>query len=95
MSAEKKAVRHINLRKAGKDISINIVILIVSLIMLFPLFWIMITACKGQIEILKNPLAIIPDEFYLFKNFKTVWERADWLLYYKNSILLTVCTLPP
>ena len=92
MNAEKKALGRIRLRKAGKDVSINVAILVISLLMLFPLAWIIVTACKSQVEILKNPLALIPDEFYFFKNLEEVWRRADWLLYYKNSIVLTFAT---
>ena len=92
MNAEQKAIRHVNVRKRRKDISINLLILIVSLLMLFPLAWIIITACKNQVEILKNPLALIPHEFYFLKNLQTVWQRADWLVYYKNTIVLTLVT---
>ena len=92
MTADTKAVRVINHKRRRKDVAINVVILAVSLLMLFPLIWIVVTACKPQIEILKHPLELIPKDFSLIENFKTVWKRADWLIYYKNTIILTFLT---
>lgn len=70
--------------------AVNAVILMVSLAALFPLFWIFITAMKSQVEILKEPMKLIPAVNMFAENFKEVWARADWPLYYKNTIVLTV-----
>lgn len=72
-----------------KDIVLNLLILAISLIALLPLLWIVITACKSQVEILKEPLKIIADKNMFVENFKVVWERADWPLYFKNTLILT------
>lgn len=77
-------------RLSPEKIAVNAVILFVSLAALFPLFWIFITAMKSQVEILKEPMKLIPAVNMFAENFKEVWARADWLLYYKNTIVLTV-----
>lgn len=91
MTDNKESFRHTGRKRRYRTLGINLIILAVSILMLFPLLWIIVTACKPQIEILKNPLALIPENFYFIENLKTVWQRADWLVYYKNSIVLTFC----
>jgi sn-glycerol 3-phosphate transport system permease protein len=77
-------------RGGVKSFVINGFILCFSLLLLFPLGWIIITSMKSQAEVLKNPLALIPRPNMFLKNLLTVWGRADWLRYYKNTIILTV-----
>ena len=77
-------------RLSPGKLAVNAVILMVSLAALFPLFWIFITAMKSQVEILKEPMKLIPAVNMFAENFKEVWARADWPLYYKNTIVLTV-----
>lgn len=79
-----------NSRVNLKKIFINLFVVILSLLMLFPLFWIVITANKGQIEVLKEPLKIIPEKAMFWENFQEVWSRADWLRYFRNTVILTI-----
>ena len=72
-----------------KKLFANILVIFLSLLMLLPLFWIVVTANKGQIEVLKEPLKIIPDKAMFWENLREVWSRADWLLYFKNTLILT------
>ena len=69
--------------------ALNALVLAVSLLALLPLIWIVITAAKSQIEILKEPLKLIPEVNMLFDNLAEVWSRADWPLYFKNTTVLT------
>lgn len=73
----------------GRQALFSGVILLISLAALLPLIWIVITAMKTQVDILKEPLRINPSLSVLADNFRQVWARADWLLYFKNSLLLT------
>jgi sn-glycerol 3-phosphate transport system permease protein len=43
---------------------------------------------KSQTEVLRNPLALIPRPNMFFKNLQSVWGRADWPVYYKNTLIL-------
>lgn len=84
-----KAYRRYKRVRPWKDIVLNALILLISIGALLPLFWILVTACKSQIEILKEPLKIIPEVNMFWSNFQEVWSRGDWVLYYKNTIILT------
>ena len=76
--------------KKCRSFAVNSLILILSVFALFPLFWICITAMKTQGEILREPLSIRPNLQALRENMTEVWGRADWLLYYRNTIILTI-----
>ena len=76
--------------KKCRSFVVNSLILILSVFALFPLFWICITAMKTQGEILREPLSITPNLQALRENMTEVWGRADWLLYYSNTIILTI-----
>jgi ABC-type glycerol-3-phosphate transport system permease component len=71
-----------------KKILLNSVIFVISLLALFPLAWMVITSMKSQEEALKNPLALIPRPNMFIDNFLTVLSRADWPVYYKNTLIL-------
>jgi sn-glycerol 3-phosphate transport system permease protein len=71
-----------------KRILINSLVLLISLLVLFPLAWIVITSMKSQVEVLKNPLSLIPRPNMFINNFFTVLSRADWPRYYKNTLIL-------
>ena len=73
----------------GKRALFSGLILLISLAALLPLAWIVITAMKTQVDILKAPLRINPSLSVFLDNFRQVWQRADWPLYFKNSLLLT------
>lgn len=72
-----------------KGILLNAAVLLISLVVLFPLVWIIITSMKTQVQILKEPLSMVPSLSTAIANFKEVWRRADWLVYYKNTLVLT------
>ena len=76
--------------KKCRSFAVNSLILILSVFALFPLFWICITAMKTQGEILREPLSITPNLQALRENMTEVWGRADWLLYYRNTSILTI-----
>lgn len=77
-------------KKIVSMVVINAIIVIASLIFLFPLAWIIISSMKGQLDVLKNPLAIIPSEFMFVENMKEVLRRAPWGVFYKNTIVVAL-----
>lgn len=80
-------------KKKVSSIVLNLSILLLSALMLFPLFWIIITSFKGQLDVLKNPLGVIPQKFMLVENFLEVLKRAPWATFYKNTIIVAMGTL--
>ncbi|MFD0960485.1 carbohydrate ABC transporter permease [Paenibacillus chungangensis] len=77
-------------KKIVSMVVINAIIVMASLIFLFPLAWIIISSMKGQLDVLKNPLAIIPSEFMFVENMKEVLRRAPWGVFYKNTIVVAL-----
>ncbi|SDE06424.1 sn-glycerol 3-phosphate transport system permease protein [Paenibacillus sp. UNCCL117] len=80
-------------KKMTSTLVFNAIILLASLVFLFPLAWIFITSMKDQMDILKHPLSIIPSEFMLVENMKEVLRRAPWGVFYKNTIIVAVVVL--
>lgn len=80
-------------KRTLRTVALNLLILCLCLVALFPLFWIFVTSLKGQAEILKYPLEIIPHKMMFLENIQTVLSRAPWGIFYKNTILLTMAVL--
>lgn len=80
-------------KKIAAAMIVNAIILVVSLLFLLPLVWIIITSMKDQMDVLKQPLAIIPSEFMFVENMKEVLRRAPWGVFYKNTIIVAVGVL--
>ncbi|WP_214626959.1 carbohydrate ABC transporter permease [Paenibacillus agaridevorans] len=80
-------------KKIAAAVIVNAIILVVSLLFLLPLAWIIITSMKDQMDVLKQPLAIIPSEFMFVENMKEVLRRAPWGVFYKNTIIVAVGVL--
>lgn len=59
-----------------------------SVLILFPLLWIIVTSFKGQADIFRSPLSIFPHEMKFYENLQEVLRRAPWAMYFKNTILL-------
>jgi ABC-type glycerol-3-phosphate transport system permease component len=70
---------------------LNLLLVVLSLIMVYPLVIMVMTAFKSNIEVLKNPtgLPIHPT----FDNFVTSWVEAGFSNLFLNSLLLTVVSM--
>lgn len=60
---------------------------LMAVVFLYPVVLMVLTAFKSTPEIFRNPFGL-PAEFTL-KAFKTVWQRANFGLYLRNSLLVT------
>ncbi len=68
------------------------VLTIHSFLILYPLYLMFITGFKkGNRELFENPYGL-PDSF-LLDNFKEIIVKANFLNYFKNSVLVTVCAV--
>jgi sn-glycerol 3-phosphate transport system permease protein len=61
---------------------------VVSLVTLFPLAWIVITSFKGQVDIFRAPMSIIPSDPKFLANLQEVLRRAPWSLYFRNTVIV-------
>jgi len=71
------------------SLALNYLVLITSsLLVLFPLIWIVVTSLKGQADIFRAPLSLIPTKVMFYSNLLEVLRRAPWVLYFRNTILV-------
>lgn len=63
-----------------------ILILLLSLIILFPLLWLIMTAFKTKAEVFANPFQILPQKFDI-TNFVNAWSWVPFDKYYINTFI--------
>ncbi|WP_432488449.1 carbohydrate ABC transporter permease [Kineococcus sp. SYSU DK018] len=74
-----------------RNLPVNAVLLALSLLMIYPLVIVAITAFKTNEEVLQNPTGL-PNAPTL-ENFTTSWREAGFSNLFLNSILLTVTSM--
>jgi sn-glycerol 3-phosphate transport system permease protein len=65
-----------------------IVLTCFSILIVTPLLWIIVTSLKGQADIFRRPLAILPSEVMFLSNLEEVLRRAPWTMYFRNTVVL-------
>lgn len=60
-----------------------------SLIMIFPFIWMLSASLKTDAQVFEYPIRWIPEN-PKWQNYIDIWQRIDFLTYYKNTLLLTV-----
>ena len=75
----------------ARRVPVNALLIVLSILMVYPLVIIFITAFKSNIEVLTNPtgLPLQPT----IENFVTSWVEADFTNLFANSILLTLVSM--
>ena len=64
------------------------ILIIVSVISIFPFLWLLSTSLKGAGEnIFAYPPAIIPKDF-TWANYVGVWHKVDLMRYFINSMIV-------
>lgn len=67
---------------------IHVILIIMSVIMIVPFLWMILTAFKTVPESTSiDPFVIFPAE-WKFENFTTVWKNYNFLILYKNTLLM-------
>ncbi|GKX30636.1 ABC transporter permease [Vallitalea longa] len=70
----------------------HILLIIVSLVWIYPFIWMVSASFKTDDEIFAKGLNLIPKNFN-FDNFIRAWNNANFEAYFFNSIVVTVCTV--
>ena len=66
-----------------------LVLCIMAFIMLVPFVWMILTALKTNQEAISvDPFYIFPANGWHWENFGTVWESYNFVILYKNTLLL-------
>jgi len=80
-----------SLTRLARRVPVNLLLIVLSVIMIYPLVIMVLTAFKSNLEVLQNPtgLPIQPT----FENFITSWVEADFTNLFANSLLLTIVSM--
>ena len=62
---------------------------VIAIITVYPFLWMIGTSFKEQVEIYARPLTVIPLQF-TWDNYRAVMETVPFLLYFRNSMVITV-----
>lgn len=84
-SAQLRAIRR---KKIGRTVQ-TIGAILVTVIMLFPMYWMITTSLKSQDESLMIPPTFWPTQGFHFENYSYVLGRANFGKYYVNTIIMT------
>ncbi len=77
--------------KLNKKIKIPLILGIIFFIfvVLFPVYWLVVSSFKTQSEVLAGIPQIIPSNIS-FENYQQVWKAAPLLDYFQNSLIITI-----
>lgn len=74
--------------KFGRSI-VYVLLSVVALIWIYPFIWMITASLKTQDEFLASGLSLIPKSLN-FENYVRAWNNANFGVYFKNSIIVTV-----
>jgi ABC-type glycerol-3-phosphate transport system permease component len=80
-----------NVLRVARRVPVNLLLIALSILMIYPIVIIVITAFKPNLEVLTNPTGLPQQP--TFDNFVTSWVEADFTNLFANSILLTVVSM--
>ena len=79
-------------KRVDRLFTFNLPILIMLAFTLFPLYWTLNTAFKHEGDIVKRPIGYIPVSPTI-ENFVSAWTNVGFSTYFKNSLIVGVCTV--
>ena len=88
MTKQPAAARRVRLPKPGR-IVINVVLIVCSMIWIYPIVWTIISSFKPQADFFKEQLTLFPATWTL-DNYVRVWSKANFAVYFFNSVVVTV-----
>ncbi len=77
----------------ARTIAAHAVLITYTLIALFPVVVILINSFKTRKAIFKSPLSLPNSESFSLVGYETVVKQGDFLLYFQNSLVVTVVSL--
>ncbi|WP_251028933.1 carbohydrate ABC transporter permease [Bacillus sp. ISL-18] len=84
LKMEKRSVKELTFK-----VFLYLVLIILSIAMIFPFFWLVRSALMNQVELFTMPVKWLPSEL-LWSNFKEALTAAPFGLYFLNTIILVV-----
>jgi len=87
---ERKELRGMNSQTSSlKKIILYGLLIILSLIILLPFFWMMSSSLKTSQDVFSVPMHWLPEQVN-WKNFSDIWTKIPLLLFFKNSFKLAI-----
>jgi len=77
----------------GESVVPHTALILYTLIALFPIFLVVINSFKTRKAIFRSPLSIPNAETFSMEGYLTVWERAGFPLYFRNSLTVTIVSI--
>ena len=63
----------------------------IALIFLLPLYWLIVSSIKPDVEILKTPLSFVPIKVTI-EHYLNAWKRLDYIRTFGNSLIVSTAT---
>ncbi|WP_375253767.1 carbohydrate ABC transporter permease [Yoonia sp.] len=73
--------------------AVHAVLIVYTLIALFPVFVILINSFKSRRAIFREPLALPDADSFSLIGYQTVMRQGDFFLYFQNSMIVTLAAL--
>lgn len=77
----------------GRSIAAHAALITYTLIALFPVFVIVINSFKSRKKIFREPLALPDADSFSLVGYETVLKQGDFMLYFQNSMIVTLVSL--
>lgn len=78
---------------AYRTIATHAILIAYTIIALFPVFVILINSFKSRAAIFSQPLSLPNGQTFSLVGYQTVWNQGNFLLYFQNSLIVTVASL--
>lgn len=76
-----------------KQFLVYLILIIGAFIMIFPFYWMITSALKTSEEYFAFPPVWVPSNIFNFSNFVTAFQKAPLMNYFKNSTIVTLCSV--
>ncbi|MBN2761134.1 MAG: carbohydrate ABC transporter permease [Rhodobacteraceae bacterium] len=77
----------------GRTAAAHAILIVYTILALYPVFLILINSVKSRRAIFNDPLALPTAQTFDPIGFQTVLEQGNFLLYFQNSLIVTVASL--
>ena len=80
-------------RSVSRSLASHAILLTYATIALFPVILILINSVKSRKAIFRSPLSLPDSDTFSLIGYETVMKQGDFLLYFQNSLIVTVTSL--
>jgi raffinose/stachyose/melibiose transport system permease protein len=74
-------------------LAVHAILIAYTVIALFPVFVIVVNSFKSRAAIFREPLALPNSQTFSLVGYETVWSQGNFLLYFQNSVIVTLASL--